>query len=299
MIDLVGILTEAGVKNLKESSKEVSGSCPMHVQRLGRMDRHASWSINKFSYLHNCFSCGYKGTLTGLLLDLTGTAPDNLEAELAQASFLQKLNTVAEPVEEEPMLTDWALHNLLKDVPDNLLNMRRLKRQAVDEYEVRWDDRKKCWVLPIRSYEGELMGAQYRQRGSVLTLPKTVQKSKTLFGISKMREHNTVALVESPLDAVRLYGIGIPAVSSLGAWVSIEQCRLLARNFSLTVVALDNDPTGRRASETALYNIRKLGSAATPFVYRGSGITEKDVGDVESDAVLLSAWERSLKMGLK
>lgn len=297
MIDLVGILSEAGVRNLKESEKEISGSCPMHVQRLGRADRHASWSMNRYTYLHNCFSCGYKGTLTGLLLDLTGTAPENIEAELSRMSFLQKMTTTSPTATEpEPLLTDWSLRNLMVDVPDNLLRMRNLRRNAIDAYEVRWDTKKKCWVLPIRSIDGTLIGAQYRQRGSVLTLPRNVPKSLTLFGITVVSS-NTVALVESPLDAVRLFGLGIPAVSSLGAWVSNEQCRILARNFSLIIVALDNDPTGREASESTIRAINKLGSVAVPFDY--DGIMEKDVGDVESDKVLIDAWKRSLCLGIK
>lgn len=295
-IDLAGILQNAGVRNLKDSSKEISGSCPMHAKRLGRTDRHASWSINKYTYLHNCFSCGYKGTLTGLLLDLTGSAPENIEAELARTSFLQKIADRVEQEPEEPLLTDWSLHNLLLDVPDQLLSRRHLRRHAIDEYEVRWDSNRKCWVLPIRTISGEIIGAQYRQRGSVLTLPKSVEKSKTLFGIFQMKKHDIVALVESPLDAVRLYGLGIPAVASLGAWVSVEQCRLLSRNFGRVVVALDNDIPGRQASETTLKLLRKLGSPAIPFSYRG--IAEKDVGDVESDSVITDAWRRTLRMGL-
>jgi hypothetical protein len=296
-IDLVGILQNAGVKNLRDSAKEISGSCPRHLHRLGRPDRHASWSINKHSYLHNCFSCGYKGTLTGLLIDLTGTAPDNLEAELARASFMQKMAvSKADIPEEEPLLTDWALENLMEDVPDNLLGRRNLHRDAIDTYEVRWDPRKRCWVMPIRSYDGTLIGAQYRQKGSVLTLPKNVEKSKTLFGITAMRQYDTIALVESPLDAVRLYGLGIPAVSSLGAWVSVEQCRLLARNFNRIVLALDNDPPGREATSSTLKIIKKLGALAIPFIY--TGISEKDLGDVESDMVIQHAWKRTLQMGL-
>ena len=157
----------------------------MHAQRVGHEDAHASWSMNKFTFLHNCFSCGYKGTLTQLLLDLTGEAPDNLEADIARSNFLGKMSTFHrshEPKEaQEPDLTDWALENLMRDVPDKLLALRHLSRSAADAFGIRWDTTKKFWVLPIRTPEGELMGAQYRQKGNVLTLPKGMEKSTTLF----------------------------------------------------------------------------------------------------------------------
>ena len=83
-VDLLGALVEAGIDRLHEGRKEISGACPMHLQRTGHPDIHPSWSINRFTYLHNCLACGYKGTLTSLLVDLTGSAPEDLEIALKQ-----------------------------------------------------------------------------------------------------------------------------------------------------------------------------------------------------------------------
>ena len=77
----------------------------MHEQRTGKPDRHPSWSINQYTYSHFCFSCGYKGTLTSLIIDVTGEAPEDLEKTLAKEGFIRKMAearqdpaTVLEPV---------------------------------------------------------------------------------------------------------------------------------------------------------------------------------------------------------
>ena len=306
-IDLLNVLADAGVERLRDGRKEVSGACPAHEQRTGHPDSHPSWSINKTTYLHFCQSCHYKGTLTQLLVDLLGSAPVDLEIDLKQQSFLRQMaqvredpNEVIEPI--IPILTDWTLYHDLGDVPDRLLNFKMLQRSAIDRYEVRWNSDTRQWVLPIRSSTGQLLGAQYRQKDNVLTLPQGMEKQSTLFGYSQMVTYDFCALVESPLDAVRLFGLGIPAVSSLGSWVSEDQCRLLARAFSTIYLALDDDKAGHQGMDFVAPLIRRQGSAVVYWNYLDlkdeDGVKAKDLGDVASDDSLLQSWYRTRTMGL-
>ena len=169
-----------------------------------------------------------------------------------------------------PILTEYALWNDLVAVPDNLIAFRHLQRTAIDMYEVRWFRENRQWVLPLRSIDGALIGAQYRQKGNVVTLPEGMHKGQTFFGFHQCCEGSFCALVESPLDAVRLFGLGIPALSSLGAYVSAEQIGLLARNFTRVFVALDNDKTGNDACEQICPMLRRAGTAPDPLELRGS-----------------------------
>jgi hypothetical protein len=307
MIDVRSLVEQAGVHVTRETQKEVWGLCPMHEERTGRPDQHPSWSINKTTAAHNCFSCGYAGSLTGLLVDLTGSAPADLELELHTENFLRQLEgTAKEPdqvlADARPMLTEWAILHLLLDVPDRLLASRYLLRWAIDAYQVRWNGDTKQWVMPMRLPDRTLLGAQYRQKGAVFTLPEGMPKSQTLFGYHQASPFDYAAIVESPLDAVRLWQVGVPAVSSLGAWVSQEQCRLLARNFSVVYTALDNDKAGHEGTEILTTGLRKLGCASVPWDYTGlvddEGEPCKDVGDVPSDDMLFAAWDRTRGMGL-
>lgn len=305
-MDLTAILEQAGITPLRVTRQEVIARCPQHEVRTGKPDMHPSWSINTVTYTHFCFSCGYKGNLTGLLIDLTGEAPEDLEKTLATESFIRKMAQVRadpEPVLAPvlPILTEWALFNVMVDVPLKLLTFRHLQRTAVDAYEVRWDPEGHRWVLPLRSPESDLLGAQYRQKGSIFTLPEGMEKRRTFFGLAQCCDSSYCALVESPLDAVRLFGLGIPALSPLGAWVSTEQVRLLACTFTRVYLALDNDKAGRESAERVGPALRKAGTAPIPWSYEGlvdeDGTPAKDPGDVDDDDLLLASWDRTLRMG--
>ena len=306
-LDIYSILGSLGITGLRTTPKEIVGRCPMHEKIKGKPDNNPSWSINRTTYVHSCFSCGYRGTLNGLFRDLTGEIPDDLEKTLAKENFQHRWQQVRADPEETlekvvPILTEWALSNIMGDVPQRLLNFRNLVRSAVDHYEVRWDGETKRWVLPLRSPDGDLLGAQYRQKGSVLTLPAGMEKSTTLFGFPQSVEYNYCCLVESPLDAVRLYGLGIPAVSPLGAWVSKSQVTLLARNFTRVYLALDNDKTGQEATAQVAPRLRQAGTCPMVWDYKNlidiDGHPAKDPGDVASDDAMLGSWQRTLRMGL-
>ena len=132
-LDLMQILSQAGMTSLRDGRTEVWAPCPNPQHQ----DLHPSWSINKVTYLHNCFSCHYSGTLTSLLVDLTGSAPPDLEQTLKTQGFLRSMEKASAAPEEIldpilPYLTDWALMNILVDVPQKLLDFRHLLRSAVD-----------------------------------------------------------------------------------------------------------------------------------------------------------------------
>ena len=303
MIDVRDMLDAAGVQGLRETPKEIVGRCPGHLERTGHEDSHPSWSVNRDTHVHFCFSCGYRGTLTQLLTDLTGTAPVDLSEELKKQSFLSRIAAREEPEQTlEPVISEWAITNILSDVPERLLQLRYLLRSAVDRYQVRWNRDTRQWVLPLRSSRGDLLGAQYRQSGSVLTLPAGLPKSTTLFGYNEVKQNDWAVLVESPLDAVRLFGLGIPAFASLGAWVSKQQAILMARAFSYVIMALDNDKAGNEGAAVLKPMLRKQGCAALDWDYTGlvdaDGNPAKDVGDVPDDEALVKAHDRTLRFGL-
>jgi len=285
--DVVAVLEELGVENIRAGDKEVTASCPMHPTILGRPDRHASWSINRATGAHNCFSCGWKGGLATLYRDLTGSVPDDVDMEVRRAAAVAAVEPLVRTVVEPWDFPEW-----LGPVPGNLLALRHLSAEAADAYGVRWDPKTCEWVLPLCDEWGEPVGAQYRQVGSVLTKPTGLAKGKYLFGLSVAKSSDRAALVESPLDAVRLASVGVPAVASLGAWVSEDQCRLLARHFSYVVLALDNDETGLQAAARTADRLRYLGCPALRFDY--TGLPGKDPGDVPDDDLLYAAWNRTI-----
>jgi DNA primase len=296
LLDIESILYELNIHVLRETGDELLAKCPMHLARTGKEDGHPSWSINAKTYVHHCFSCGYAGSLSTLYRDIVGEVPDDLEWELSKQSVLSSFNR-DKPVEKEigPNVDEWSLQNYT-DLPDRLLERRHLSREAADHFEIRWDSKNKTWVIPVRTPSGKLMGYQFRQKGIVLNHPTGMEKSTTLFGFHLFKNESKITIVESPLDAVRLYVVGIPAVSSFGAAISSEQMNLLSRTFRYVISAMDNDSVGKRATDLLHKRLTKKGCVVFDFDYNGLDV--KDPGDVVSDEDLLTAWQRSISLNL-
>jgi DNA primase len=284
-----------GIEVVRESGGELWALCPGHLERTGKVDSHPSWSINESTYLHFCFSCGYSGSIQSLYQDILGDVPGDLAWELTKQSAISSVNREEryEPTNQGPIISEWTLRHF-DALPDRMLERRHLQRISVEEFEVRWDKVTKCWVLPIRDLAGELMGFQFRQKGTVINHPEGVEKSKTLFGIHLFTDSDRITIVESPLDAVRFHGVGVAAVSSFGASVSDEQITLLSRNFRTVVLAMDNDKPGQAANRFLQGALRSRGCITMDFSYRGLAV--KDPGDVSYDADLRKAWNESISL---
>lgn len=290
-LDLASVLIQIGVEVTRENGDEYFAKCPQHLARTGKEDQHPSWSINGTTFAHHCFSCGYSGNLSSLYQDLTGEVPEALEWEIAKTSVIASVQRTERPVERSgPSVDEWTLSRF-RDLPDALLERRHLLRSSVDRLGVRWDPEQRCWVIPVRTPDGVLLGFQFRQKGIVLNHPKGMEKASTLFGMHLYQNESRITVVESPLDAVRFANIDVPAVSTFGASVSDTQISLLARHFRQIVLALDNDPAGHNATKFLRWSLRKLG--CNTFDFRYDGLDAKDPGDVASDAELRKAWTSS------
>ena len=288
---ILDLLTELGVEGLHEKGDEVIGHCPLHEERTGSVDHKPSWSMNtEPPFVHYCFSCGYKGTIIGLFRDLGQEPPEDLRGQMLVVSLSNYRNTavVADrrrsmahhparpPAEEE-------LDPTIIEVPKRLADRRKLVPDTLDRYEIRWSTQTKCWVIPLHDPDGELVGSQVKQSGAVYTLPKGIDKAKLLFGHHRNSPSKFTAVVESPLDVVRLHQCGVQAVAIMGSYVSIAQIDLLAEYFGI-IACLDNDPAGYKGNQFLVQRLTRMGKAVFRADYEG--YPYKDPGEFPSDTEL-------------
>ena len=262
--------------------------CPMHKKRTGKEDQHPSWWINSETGVHICFSCGYKGNIYTLVADVKGIsyfdAQDYIgeSAEVPLDSLMRRIKDLPEYIQpEEPVIAmSEARLAVYTTPPDIELKKRFLTRDAVVMHGVLWDTKNEAWILPIRDADtGALLGWQEKgARGRFFkNQPAGVKKSKTVFGVQLLDSTKDLIVVESPLDAVRLTGLGHNAISSFGATLSEEQAKIM-RRASKIIAAFDNDKAGHTANEQVRVLARKYGMDLYYFNYRG--IDVKDVGDM-------------------
>jgi DNA primase len=297
VIDVEKVLLGLDLQLYAQRGVEVNGLCPMHKKRTGKEDHSPSWWINSESGAHICFSCGYKGNIYTLVADIKGIsyfdAQDYIgeSVEIPLDALMRRIKDLPQYVQpEETIAMSEARLAVYTDPPDIELKKRFLIRGAVTVHGVLWDKNNNAWILPIRDPDnGTLLGWQEKgARGRFFrNQPAGVKKSRTVFGVQIMSSKNTLIVVESPLDAVRLTGLGHNAISTFGAIMSEEQAKILRRAPKI-IAAFDNDKTGHTANEQIRVLARKYGMDLYYFNY--SGIDVKDVGDMTEAEV-----ERGIK----
>ena len=284
-VDVLATLERLGIEG-KESGDEFIAACPKHFERTGRYDAHPSWSINLNTGLFLCFSCGYRGSLFTLVMDTEGVADIEVAKEFVVKGSLQnsieRIPGAYRPVVNRTGVPESRL-GAYTTAPSWALRSRRVTATACAHYGVLWSTYDESWILPIRDHDGLLLGWQEKSQTDrhFRNFPTGVKKSDTLFGYHKFTGGQMV-VVESPLDAVRLYSEGITgAVAVYGAIVSRKQIQLMTAADEV-VMALDADEAGRKASKELLQSTRGVLKAVRFFAYDGSA---KDPGDMDHDQI--------------
>lgn len=286
---------------------EASAVCPMHLQRVGRVDHSPSWWINLETGKHICFSCHYKGSLLGLIADIKGFRkttwgiPDTPDYDAAKVW----LSTISDVTPE--MLTEMLESHQMRigslpkpfpmsesrlaifvDPPQEALLSRDITAESAKAYGLLWEEATSRWIIPLRYPNGLLMG--WQEKGTVdryfKNRPAGIPMSKTFFGLNRIQIDLPVYVVESPLDAVKLHALGYEgAVAICGSSISDEQVKLL-RPASRVYSALDNpaiDAAGKKGSYRLMEATRKYGIPLSLFNYGDTG--KKDIGDMTAEQV--------------
>lgn len=258
---VVNVVTDLGITTI-EQGDELWGQCPQHKERTGKEDRNPSWSINKETGAHFCFSCGYKGSLHNLVRDLRGDdAVKQLAADIQTGNRTGEVDTKS----NRHRSTDWLnKHRVIRETsavqdsdlytytlpPQDALDSRGIASHAAVTYKVLWDKEDESWILPFYTPGNGLIGWQRKARDGRFfhNEPTSMAKSSTLFGYHAVMAALMIVVVESPLDAVRLYTLGYPAMAIAGSRTSKTQEQLLS-GFDRVVFALDNDTAGINESK--------------------------------------------------
>ena len=244
-----------GIETYGVRGSEVKALCPGHLDRTGKEDRNPSWSINADTGAHNCFSCGFRGSLQFLVSYVNGipyeeanewvkTTTSDLSARLERA--------LSQEPKKEEILIDITEANLAAytEPPNSQLHARGLTSSAARLYKLLYDSRRECWIIPVRDVNGKLLGWQEKGTSGryFRNYPTGMQKSKSLFGYELYMDGDMI-VVESPLDVVRLASLGISGgVATYGTSVSKDQLQMI-KGASRIIIAMDNDDAGRAAAD--------------------------------------------------
>lgn len=279
--EMEDFLARLGIEVTGVRGDEVQAKCPGHLFNTGKEDRNPSWSINAETGAHICFSCGFKGGVNYLVSFMGGSEDTEkwLEENTKHLSMaFDAMKRSLNPEKEKIEYLDESMLAIYTEPPADALKSRGLSPMAAHLYNLLWDPRTECWIIPIRDPKNnKLLGWQEKGHTSryFKNQPAGIKKSRALYGYNEYSSGDMI-LVESPLDVVRLASVGIlGGVAAYGALVSKDQLELL-KSAERLVIALDNDDAGRKSAEQLFDWAKSISLGIWFFNY--SGIDVKDVG---------------------
>lgn len=279
------VIGGSGIKIESELDNDYIVFCPFHNNY-----RTPAGEISKDRGTFFCFSCQTWKSLTEVVMFTT------------RKTFFQATRMIDSCATETDIsgIIDDILVDRPEYVPFDELMVRRLHQQAIDSpramryYEGRristesinkfllgYSEKQDMITIPILTPDGSMfVGFVGRSvEGKDFKNTPKLPKSKVLFNLHRARKYDTVYVVESSFDAIRLDQSGIPAVATLGANVSKTQMELLTKYFNSVIVIGDNDEAGKGMQDKIL---DKIGFRATlisiPSRFKDVGdMTDKDI----------------------
>jgi len=158
---------------------------------------------------------------------------------------------------------------------------RRISENSIKTYLLGYSNNQDMVIVPMYDPSGKIcVGFVARSvEGKEFKNTPGLPKSKILFNLSRAKQYNSVYVVESSFDAIRLNQNGVAAVATLGANVSRNQTDLLTKYFNDVIVVGDNDDAGKEMQGKIL---DRLGNRATLI---GIPSRFKDIGDMSDSDI--------------
>lgn len=265
-IDVRGIFNELRAttglfREWKESGDDIVTQCPFHG---GGHERKPSFGICVSKHhphygKYNCFACGAKGTILGLINKLNNK-PENDDYAIEVAQTVGDVEILDDrqrivllpriKKSEETSVSPYELAYYRQEHSMYLTN-RGIKQTVQDAFDCGYDPTVSAVTFPVRRLDGS---TAFLVRRSVnlkwYNYPAGVKKP--IYGIYELNQivpnTKSVVVVESIINALTLWGLQIPAVALLGTG-SREQIDYLNKtDIRHWILALDGDSAGANAT---------------------------------------------------
>lgn len=209
--------------------------------------RNPHMYVNVKRGLFICHSCGERGTIWQLAERIDVPLEDR---GVPVSSLRNRLVCQRGPI----ALTEAHLpesYLVPFDIEHPYWTERGLEAPTIARFQLGYDLTQNRVTIPVRDSRGRLLGVIGRALDPDVKPkykdPTGFAKGRCLFGSWLVRnEHNKVALVEGPMDAIACWDARIPALALMGARLTKDQRKLLLSLGVKTVVLfLDNDKPGR------------------------------------------------------
>lgn len=278
------VLANSGIDIASEVDSDYLIFCPYHNNY-----RTPAAEISKNYGTFFCFACHESRSLTEFVMHVTKkTYFESVRLIESLKDGDNIVNIVDNILDKDPEFNPFdelmikRLHQaVLNPRPTWYFESRRINTDSMTKFSLGYSEKQDMVTVPIHSPDGSMfIGFVARSiEGKDFKNTPGLPKSKILFNLHRAKKFNTVYVVESTFDAIRLDQNNVPAVATLGSNVSRNQIELLKKYFNDIVVIADNDDAGKSMQNNIL---DKVGKRATLI-----SIPQrfKDVGDMKDSDI--------------
>ena len=291
------VITGSGISIENEVDSDYIVFCPYHANY-----RTPAGEVSKERGTFFCFSCHESRSLVEFVMHVTRKSYfeairfiDSMEVE---SNILDSLDKMLENKPEFVPFDEFTirrLNNAAIESPRAIryFEGRRISENSIKKFQLGYSDKQDMVTIPMHNPNGEIcVGFVGRSvEGKDFKNTPKLPKSKILFNLHRVRRHDTVYVVESSFDAIRLDQCGVPAVATLGANVPNSQAELLTKHFNNVIVIPDNDDAGQAMAQRIIDKVGPRASAiGLPKRFKDIGdMSDSDIGELTkriSDPIL-------------
>ena len=256
-------LTNGLLKDIEpRNGQNIKVTCPRHKDGH---ERHPSCyvfcdetdKVTELGQVH-CFTCGYIATLAEFIAECLEEYDDQQAfgeewlKERCDTAFMSEVEYLP-PIElSKPKKVDTSIdESILKkyNYYHQYMWQRKLSQQIVDLFEVGFDPETQMITFPVRDEKGALKFITGRSvKSKFFNIPEKVDKPVYLLYYILQNRIKHIAVVESQINALYMWSLGIPAVCLFGTGSTTQLetlCKSGIRSFSLY---FDGDEPGRKGA---------------------------------------------------
>lgn len=263
---LKGELYNGKLAIIKEKGDNIRVTCPFHNDG---MERHPSCGIYQgddpdIEYgSFNCFTCGEKGPLYHFVAGCF-----NESDEFGKEWLLERFGNVflereinIPTIELKPPKKAYLKESILDEFQSYhpYMTKRKLTKKVIETFKIKYDPKTQCIVFPVYDEKDKLY---MLTRRSVIDKKFIIDadKEKPIYLLNEVlkRHIKEVTVVESQINALTLWGWGIPAIATFGCNITEHQFELLNKSgIRHYYLCFDGDSAGDKGTLKFINNINK------------------------------------------
>lgn len=274
------MLSGSGIDIQSEVDSDYIIFCPYHNNY-----RTPAAEVSRTRGTFFCFSCHESRSLVELVMHVSQKTYFEATRMIESAKTEFDLNESLDKIfDDKPEYVPYdellikRLNNQALESPRAIryFEGRRITKESISKFMLGYSENQDMITVPMNDPSGNIfVGFVARSvEGKDFKNTPGLPKSKILFNLHRAKPYDTVYVVESSFDAIRLDQCGLPAVATLGSNISRNQIELLTKHFNSVIIVPDNDDAGLSMSQKI---IDKMGSRAISI---GLPSRFKDIGDI-------------------